>query len=91
MSSIFNLFSTSKKTRKSKKVSKNLSKVSSKTKKNNSTGGKSKTELCSKKYKDKSIRGTPKNWAYNRCLKNDWERCKKLPPSGSNMYREFCD
>ena len=89
MSSIFNFFSKSKKTRKSKK----LSKASSKTKKN-SKGGKgvkSKTELCSKKYKDKSIRGTPKNWAYNRCVKNSWERCNKLPPAGMGMYRYFCE
>ena len=87
MSSIFNFFSTSKKTRKSKKVSKKVSK----TNKNNTTGGKSKTELCSKKYKDKSIRGTPKNWAYNRCVKNSWERCNKLPPAGMGMYRYFCE
>lgn len=49
------------------------------------------TELC-KKYKDKAIRNTPKNWAYNKCIKlNNWERCKKLPPTGMNMYRDFCE
>ena len=83
---MFSLF-FKKKTIKSKKNNKSTNK----TKKNNSIGGKSKTELCGKKYKDKSVRGTPKNWAYNRCLKNSWDRCKTLPPAGRNMYRDFCD
>ena len=48
--------------------------------------------LCSKKYKDKAVRGTPKNWAYNRCIKkNSWERCKNLPPQGWGMHRYFCE
>lgn len=93
MDIISSLFSKSKKTSKSKKSSKTPSKKSSKTKKtsNSNTGGKSKTDLCSKKYKDKSIRGTPKNWAYNRCVKNSWDRCSKLPPAGYGMYRYFCE
>ena len=48
-------------------------------------------ELC-KKYKNKSVRNTPKNWAYNKCIKrHNWEKCKKLPPQGWNMYRYFCE
>jgi len=87
MFSLSSFFSKSKKSNKSK----NTNKKSNKTKKNNNTGVKSKTELCSKKYKDKSIRGTPKNWAYNRCVKNSWERCKTLPPAGYGMHRYFCE
>jgi hypothetical protein len=53
--------------------------------------GKTNKELC-KKYKNKSVRTTPKNWAYNKCIKrNNWEMCKKLPPQGWNMYKYFCD
>jgi len=48
-------------------------------------------ELCSKKYKDKSVRGTPVNWAYKRCIKDGWEKCKNLPPAGYGMYRYFCE
>ena len=52
--------------------------------------GKTNTELC-KKYKDRSVRNTPKNWAYNRCIKSvNWSACKKLPPSGYSMGRDFC-
>ncbi len=52
--------------------------------------GKTNKELC-KKYKDRSVRGTPKNWAYNRCIKAvNWTACKKLPPSGYSMGRDFC-
>ena len=69
-----------KKTRKTKGKSKKIEK----------TKEKSKKELCSK-YKDKIVRKTPKNWAYNKCLKSDWEKCKTLPPSGWGMYRYFCD
>lgn len=54
--------------------------------------GKTNEELCKKKYMGKAIRDTPKNWAYNKCIKrNNWERCKKLPPNGWNMYKWFCD
>ena len=61
------------------------------TKKINKTRGKTNAELC-KKYKDKSVRNTAKNWAYNKCIKrNNWEMCKKLPPQGYNMYKYFCD
>ena len=80
-------------------ISKYISKKSktnknnNKSKKNNNAliGGKTKKELCSHKYKDKAIRGTPKNWAYKRCMKQGWERCKNLPPAGYNMHRDFCD
>ena len=83
MYNLLNLFKTKKnKQLKSTKQSK------SQTKK---IYGKTNTELC-KKYKDKAIRNTPKNWAYNKCIKrNNWERCKNLPPTNSNMYRDFCD
>ena len=84
--SIFNIF----KTRKNKKVSSSKSKKSSNTLTKKSYGMSNK-DLCSKKYKDKSVRGTPKNWAYNRCLKHTFERCKTLPPAGWNMYRSFCE
>ena len=53
--------------------------------------GKSNKELC-KKYLGKSVRGTPKNWAYNKCIKrNKWESCKTLPPAGYGMHRYFCE
>ena len=68
---------------------KNKSKQNNKTKK--SSNSNSVKELCSKKYKDKSVRGTPVNWAYKRCIKNGWEKCKNLPPAGYGMYRYFCE
>jgi hypothetical protein len=43
-----------------------------------------------KKYFNKTVRGTPKNWAYRKCLKNP-ERCQTLPPAGYGMYRYFCE
>ena len=52
-----------------------------------------KDSICNK-YKDQSIRGTPKNWAYNKCMKQPKSRvnnCKRLPPKGWNMYRYFCE
>lgn len=52
-----------------------------------------KASVCNK-YKDQSIRGTPKNWAYDKCMKQPKRRliyCKSLPPKGWNMYRYFCD
>jgi len=52
--------------------------------------GKTNKQLC-KIYKGKSIRDTPKNWAYNKCIKkNTWEKCKSLPPQGWTMWRDFC-
>ena len=82
---------TKKNSNKSKKKS-NTNKSNKSTKSTNaSIGGKTKNDLCAHKYKDKAIRGTPKNWAYNRCMKNGWERCKNLPPAGYNMYKEFCE
>ena len=82
---------------KSKSNKKTKTKVSKKPKQNNKTktkknvNGKSNKELCNK-YKNKSVRGTPKDWAYNKCVKtNNWERCKSLPPKGYNMYKEFCE
>ena len=84
MFSLTNMFSTKKsKSHKSKSRTKN-----NKTKK---SSGNSVKELCSKKYKDKEVRGTPKNWAYNRCIRNPWERCKDLPPKGLGMYKYFCN
>ena len=47
-------------------------------------------KLCDK-YKDKEVRGTPKNWAYNRCRKKKNKTCETLPPQGWNMYRYFCE
>ena len=83
MVNLFNFF----KTKKNKQLRSSKS-SNTKTKK---IFGKTTTELC-KKYKDKSIRNTPKNWAYNKCVKrNNWESCKKLPPNGWNMYRYFCE
>jgi hypothetical protein len=67
----------------------NLKKV--KTKKNNYNV--SKSDICNK-YKDQSIRTTPKNWAYNKCMrqpKSRLESCKRLPPKGWNMYKYFCE
>ena len=52
-----------------------------------------KDSICGK-YKDKSVRGTKKNWAYKKCMSkssNIVENCKKLPPQGYNMYKYFCD
>jgi hypothetical protein len=76
------------------KMFKSLSKKN-KTKKNNKTKKSSNSnsvkELCSKKYKDKSVRGTPVNWAYKRCIKDGWEKCKNLPPAGYGMYRYFSE
>jgi hypothetical protein len=89
-----NIFSKSKKTKKSSSNKSSSKKSSSNklNKKNNKSSGKSNKELCSHKYKDKAVRGTPKNWAYNRCVKtNSWERCKNLPPAGWGMHRNFCD
>ena len=89
MFSLTNFFSTKKtKSRKSRRSSK-ASKNTNKTKKSSSNSVK---ELCSKKYKNKAIRETPKNWAYNRCVKiNSWERCKNLPPQGWGMHHYFCN
>ncbi len=83
MFKLINLF----KTRKNKKIiSTKLSNKQSK-----KMYGKTNEELCNK-YKNKSVRNTPKNWAYNKCIKhNNWEVCKSLPPQGWNMYRYFCD
>ena len=69
------------KTKKNKKNNKNK-------KKNNKT----KKQVCAK-YKNKSIRKTPVNWAFNRCMrtKDPAVRCTPLPPTGWNMYRYFCD
>jgi len=75
---------------KTKKNKQNISKKNN-NKKTIKIYGKTNTELC-KKYKDKSIRNTPKNWAYNKCIKrNNWEACKTLPPQGWNMHKYFCD
>lgn len=72
------------------KTKKNKQYISKKCK-TNKIHGKTNKELC-KKYFEKVIRNTPKNWAYNKCIKrNNWERCKNLPPTNSNMYRDFCD
>ena len=96
MFSLSSLFSKSK-TKKSKSPSKsNSNKAKDNKTKDNKTKKSSNTnsvkELCSKKYKDKAVRGTPKNWAYNRCIKkNSWERCKNLPPQGWGMHRYFCE
>jgi hypothetical protein len=75
---------------KSKTLKGKKSKTNSKTKKNMAS---SYQELCKKKYENKTVRGTPKNWAYKKCLqRKDWDRCKSLPPSGwNNMYRYFCE
>ena len=83
MFKFLNLFKTRKnKQFRSKKITKTQTKK---------LYGKTNEELC-KKYKDKSVRDTPKNWAYNKCIKrNNWEVCKKLPPQGWNMYKYFCD
>lgn len=48
-----------------------------------------KSKICNK-YKDKSIRGTPKNWAYKRCMKQPSSKvmnCKNLPPPNSLIYK----
>jgi hypothetical protein len=73
---MFNFYFKHKKfSYKIKKSKKNSNKTKKSTKKNSKlNSGKSKKELCAHKYKDKSIRGTPKNWAYNRCMKDGWER-----------------
>ena len=83
MFNLFKLFKTKKnKQFKPKKFSK------SETKK---IYGSSNKALCNK-YKNKAVRNTPKNWAYNKCIKrNNWEGCKTLPPQGWNMYKYFCD
>ena len=93
MFGLTNHSSKSKKTKKSSSSKSNKSnKSNKKNKKNNKSSGKSVKELCSHKYKDKAVRGTPKNWAYNRCVKrNSWERCKNLPPAGWGMPRYFCE
>ena len=50
--------------------------------------GKTNKQLC-KIYKGKEIKGTPKNWAYDKCIKkNNWKRCKSL--NVYNMWTEFC-
>ena len=88
MFNLLNIFKTtkskkSKKTKKSKNTTKKISNIANKV---------SNKELCSKKYLGKSVRGTPKNWAYNRCIKrNKWESCKTLPPAGYGMHRYFCE
>ena len=53
---------------------------------------KTKKQVCAK-YKNKSIRKTPVNWAFNRCMrsKDPTVKCRTLPPTGWNMYRYFCD
>ena len=92
MFSLSSLFSNSKtkKSKSSSKSSKSSKTQNNKTKK--SSNSNSVKELCSKKYKGKSVRGTPKNWAYNKCIKtNSWERCKNLPPQGWGRYRYFCE
>jgi hypothetical protein len=93
MFSLSNLFSKSKtKTKKAKSSSKSNSNKAKDNKTKKSSNTNSVKELCSKKYKDKAVRGTPKNWAYNRCIKkNSWERCKNLPPQGWSMHRYFCE
>jgi hypothetical protein len=93
MFSLSNLFSKSKtKTKKAKSSSKSNSNKAKDNKTKKSSNTNSVKELCSKKYKDKAVRGTPKNWAYNRCIKkNSWERCKNLPPQGWGMHRYFCE
>jgi len=74
---------SSKKTKKQKMNMNN-------TKKNE--GKNKQKELCKKKYFGKSVRGTPINWAYKRCVKGpSWERCKNLPPAGYGMHRYFCE
>ena len=93
MFGLTNLFYKSKKT---KKISSSNSSKKNKSNKSNNkskkSSDKSVKELCSHKYKDKEVRGTPKNWAYNRCIKtNSWERCKNLPPAGWGMPRYFCE
>ena len=84
--SLSKMFKSLSKKNKSKQ---NKSKKNNKTKK--SSNSNSVKELCSKKYKDKSVRGTPLNWAYKRCIKHGWEKCKNLPPAGYGMYRYFCE
>ena len=82
MFNLLNLFKTKKKQFRSNKLS------NAQTKK---IYGKTNEELC-KKYKGKSVRKTPKNWAYNTCVKRKyWQNCKKLPPQGWNMHRYFCE
>jgi len=50
--------------------------------------GKTNKQLC-KIYKGKEIKNTPKNWAYNKCIKtNNWEKCKSL--NVYSMWKEFC-
>lgn len=68
-------------------------KLSKKKKNNNKNNVVSRTKICSK-YKNKSVRKTPTNWAYKKCMKQPIENidtCKTLPPSGWNMYRYFCE
>ena len=52
-------------------------------------GGNTVKKKC-KKFKDKTVRGTPKNWAYKKCIKS-CGNCIKLPPAGYGMYKYFCD
>ena len=90
MFSLTNMFSTKKS--KSHKSKSHKSKSRTKNNKTKKSSGNSVKELCSKKYKDKEVRGTPKNWAYTKCIKkNSWERCKNLPPQGWGMHRYFCE
>ena len=78
------------KTRKKYKSKKILRKKKSYKKKYNMISEEPTKKLCGK-YKDKSVRGTPKNWAYNRCRRTRRKTCKTLPPQGWNMYRYFCE
>jgi len=61
-------------------------------KKNKKKNNKTKKQVCAK-YKNKSIRKTPVNCAFNRCMrsKDPTVKCRTLPPTGWNMYRYFCD
>ena len=52
-------------------------------------GGNTVKTTCNK-YKDKIVRGTPKNWAYKKCIKSGG-KCNTLPPAGYGMYRYFCE
>jgi hypothetical protein len=86
---INNMGSKNKHGGKSKKTRRQRKKKSV-SKKNNMISDDSTNKLCGK-YKDKSVRGTPKNWAYNRCKRTKRKTCKTLPPQGWNMYRYFCE